>query len=67
MNPVVSQAPTPRTALDVMREANRAKAQAQQDAQRRAGLNVTGRQNTRADQATPQPKDSRTRDDERER
>jgi non-canonical (house-cleaning) NTP pyrophosphatase len=50
-----------------MREANRAKAQAQQDAQRKAGLNVTGRQNTRDDQATTQPRDSRTRDDDRER
>jgi hypothetical protein len=67
MNPVASQTPTPRTALDVMREANRAKAQAQQDAQRKAGLNVTGRQNTRDDQATTQPRDSRTRDDDRER
>ena len=67
VNPAAPQITKPRTGLDVMREANRAKAQAQQDAQRKAGLNVTGRQNTRDDQATPQPQDSRTRDDDRER
>ena len=67
VNPTAPQATKPRTALDVMREANRAKAQAQQDAQRKAGLNVTGRPNTRDDQATPQPMDSRTRDDDPER
>ena len=56
----------PRTALDVMREANRAKAQ-QQEAQRKAWLNVKDRPNTRGDQWAPQPKDLRTRDDDRER
>jgi len=61
------RAPTTRTALDVMREANRAKAQQQQEAQRKAGLNVTGRPKTRGDQQTPRPEDPRTREDDRER
>jgi hypothetical protein len=50
-----------------MREMNRAKAQAQQESQRRAGLNVKGRRHTHGDLATPWLEDTRTRDDDRER
>lgn len=53
--------------LDVMREANRAKAQQQQEAQRRVGLNVKGRSGAGSDHKTPRPADTRTRDVDRER
>lgn len=61
-----AQRSKPGLALNVMREANRAKAQRQQDVQRQAGLNVKGRPSTRGDQALPQPEDPRARDGDRE-
>ena len=50
-----------------MREANRVKAQLQQEAQRKAGLSVKGCPNTRGDQSPPRLEDPRTRGDDRER
>ena len=63
----VPRVPATRTSLDVMREANRAKAQKQQEAQRKAGLNVRGTAKTRGDQRAPQREDPRTRGDDRKR
>ncbi|KFF58202.1 hypothetical protein JF66_20320, partial [Cryobacterium sp. MLB-32] len=63
----VPRVPRTRTSLDVMREANRAKAQQQQEGQRKAGLNVTGRPSTRDDQQAPRSGEPRTPDNDRER
>ena len=65
-SPTASQRQMSRTALEAMRNANRAKAEQQRAAQQRAGLNVKGRPDIRTGQVQ-RPDDQRTRGDGRER